>query len=133
MRRILPYLNLVEKDFHGMSEDQKWQQIAEQAGLPSDIGGAEIRRLAETCRAHQAAFTGYRPRSYSGNVVLFPAEAGTTSLDSRWKQLYPNLRIEAMPGNHYSMLRKPHVNKLILSLRRSLADVQVPCETARDR
>ena len=131
MRKILPYLNLAENDLQGMSEEQKWQRIAEQAELPSDIGGADIRRLAETCRAHETAFISHQPRKYSGNVVLFPAEAGTSAFDSRWKQVCPNLRIEGVPGNHYSMLRKPNVGKLIAALRAAITDAEVPSEIAR--
>jgi amino acid adenylation domain-containing protein len=131
VRWLVPHLNLSWAELKGLPPDRQWQRIAERADLAGGIGGAEIRRLAEVCRAHLAAFARYQPRSYQGRAVLFRAE-DARDLDPRWKSLCPRLRMEAVPGNHYSMLRKPHVETLIDRLNGYLREGAVDADAAGD-
>ena len=101
--------------------DRQWQRIAEQAHGVKGIGAAEIRRLAAVCRAHLAAASRYTPQAYANPAVLFPAREGGGARDRRWKSLCPQLRVEPVPGNHYTMLRKPHVQQLAARLDACLA------------
>jgi thioesterase domain-containing protein len=118
---IAPLLNIAPKELKKLSLDQQWQRIAERANLAEGIGVAEIRRLAEVCKAHLKAAAIYQPRPYTGQAVLFQAEEDRGRLDKRWKTLCPALQVERVPGDHYSMLRKPHVETLAAILDRYLA------------
>jgi thioesterase domain-containing protein/acyl carrier protein len=120
VRWVAPLVNLSASELKKLPLDQQWEQIAEKANLAGGIGVPEIRRLAEVCKAHLAACASYRPQPYQGPVVLFPANQGRAG--RRWKSLFPHLRVEPVPGNHYSMLRKPAVEVLIERLGRYLAD-----------
>ena len=121
LRWIAPYLNLPLAELKKLPLDRQWQRIAEQAHGVKGIGAAEIRRLAAVCRAHLAAASRYTPQAYANPAVLFPAREGGGARDRRWKSLCPQLRVEPVPGNHYTMLRKPHVQQLAARLDACLA------------
>jgi thioesterase domain-containing protein len=78
--------------------------------------------LAAVCKAHLLACSRYRGKRYEGAAVLFLAEAGRSRPERRWKSFCPRLRVESVPGDHYSMLRKPNVNLLAERLERYLAE-----------
>jgi len=120
VRWIAPYLNLSLAKLQEMTLDRQWEEIAQQAKLAGGIEAAEIRRLAQVCKAHLDATTNYRPRAYPGRVVLFQADGPRGRLDRRWKSLCPHIHVEPVPGNHYSMLRKPEVSVLAERLGRYL-------------
>jgi phthiocerol/phenolphthiocerol synthesis type-I polyketide synthase D len=122
LKWIAPQLNLALDELKKLSIEQQWERIAEQANLADGIGVAEIRRLAAVCRAHLAAASRYRPLAYNGRAVLFQANMGRGGLDRRWKSLCPRLEVERVPGNHYSMLRKPDVDVLAQRLARYLKE-----------
>jgi amino acid adenylation domain-containing protein len=122
IRWIAPHLNLSVKELKKLPLERQWQRIAEQANLAEGVGVVEIRRLAAVCRAHLAAAARYQPRPYLGRAVLFQADAGRNAIDRRWKSLCPRLRTERVPGNHYSMLRKPHVDTLAERLGRYIEE-----------
>ena len=84
---------------------------------------AEIRRLAAVCKAHLAAASRYRPQPYGGRAVLFQArESGGGRWTGGGRPLCPRLCVERVPGDHYSMLRKPHVDVLAERLDQHLAE-----------
>ena len=116
---LAPHLNLPLAELKSLPLDEQWNLIAQRAKLADGIGAAEIRRMAEVCQAHIAAFDAYRPRPYQGPVVLLKAEDGE-DLDPRWRSLCSKLCVETVPGNHYSMLRKPHTDVLAERLVRYL-------------
>ena len=119
---IASQLNLSAGDLGKMPLEAQWECIAEQANRREGIEVAAIRRLAAVCKAHLVACSQYQPQAYPGPAVLFTAEVGRSRLERRWKSLCPRLRLEAVPGNHYSMLRKPHVDVLAERLGRYLAE-----------
>jgi thioesterase domain-containing protein len=112
LRWIAPQLGLSAGDLKKLPWERQWEEIARQAKLAQGIGVAEIRRLAGACKAHLVAAARYRPEPYSGRVVLFRTGGLLRRLDRRWQSLCPRLEVETVPGNHYSMLRKPHVDVL---------------------
>jgi amino acid adenylation domain-containing protein len=118
---IAPQLNLSTRELKRLSLDQQWERIAEQANLAEGIEVAAIRRMAAVCKAHLVACAHYHPQPYQGSVALFRAEVGRGRLERSWKSLCPRLRVESVPGNHYSMLRKPNVDVLAERLNRYLA------------
>lgn len=68
----------------------------------------------------QAAFR-YTPQPYSSQLTLFkttepsPLAARTSMLG--WEQLASDVQLREVPGNHLSMLKRPHVENLAEQLR----------------
>ncbi|MEX2285496.1 MAG: alpha/beta fold hydrolase, partial [Planctomycetaceae bacterium] len=122
IRWIAPQLNLCARELKELPLDRQWERIAEQAELAQGDGVADIRRLAAVCKAHLAAAARYQPQPYLGRAVLLQADAGRVGLERCWKELCPRLSVERVPGNHYSMLRKPQVDEVVKRLSRYLAD-----------
>lgn len=112
MRWIAPQFGVPRSDIRGLPVEKQWELVAERAKLAEGIGVAQIRRLAEACKAHLAASSRYMPKPYDGPVVLFRVGSKQGPVSKRWKSLHPQLRVEEVPGDHYSMLREPHVEKL---------------------
>lgn len=112
MRWIGGLLRLPVAELMRLSLDRQWARISEQAAKVEGLGVAEIRRLAAVCRAHLRASADYVPEPYAGRAVLFRAEESRGSFDQRWRPLCPGLTAQIVPGNHYTMLRKPHVDVL---------------------
>lgn len=113
IRWIAPHLEIPVEELKKLPLDGQWERIAQEADLADEgFGVVEIRRLAQVCRAHLAAMSRYSPQPYSGRTILFQAKAGLGRLDPRWKSFCPHLSVEHVPGNHYSMLRRPDVDVL---------------------
>jgi thioesterase domain-containing protein/acyl carrier protein len=119
LRWLAPHLNLSLEKLKRLPLEQQWERIAAQTQAAEGIGMIEIRRLAQVCIAHLSALASYTPAPYPGRVVLFQAKTDE-DLDPRWQSLCPYLRVEMVPGNHYSMLRKPHAKVLADRLDRCL-------------
>ncbi len=128
LQRIAGQLHVPLTALADLPLQQQWERIAELAKNASGIGIAEIRRLAATCKAHLLALSRYEPSPYSGRCVLFPAQSGRAGPDQRWKTLCPKLCIEPVPGDHFSILREPHVQVLAERIDRYL---QACDETSR--
>lgn len=104
------------------------QELGAQAGL---LNGSAIAHVLRTYRAGYAAMEQYRPRPYPGPVVLFRATGGfpasvmhparrvrfrfgTDALG--WNQWCPALRVIDVPGDHFSMITRPHVQTLAAAI-----------------
>jgi thioesterase domain-containing protein len=130
LRWIAPHLGIPAAELKKLPLDQQWERIAAEANLANGIGAAEIRRLAAVCKAHLAAAARYRPQPYPGRVVLFRAGNSRGRLDRFLRKLCPRLQVEGVPGNHYSILRKPEVDVLAERLGRCLHEISHGPEAA---
>lgn len=119
-RWIAPHLGLSFDELTRLPLERQWEQIADRAKTAHGLGVAEIFRLAEVCKAHLLAASRYQPQPYDGRVVLFQAETSRGRLDSRWKSLCPDIRVEQATGDHYSMLQKPQVDVLAKQIKQHL-------------
>jgi len=120
MEWIGPQLQLDVTGLRRLPLEEKWRQIAQQAQRVHGGGVAEIRRLAEVCKAHLAAAARHVPQPYPGRVVLFQAAQTRGGSPAAWRELCPQIHIEQLPGDHYSILRKPDVDALVERLERFL-------------
>ena len=120
--RIAEQLDLSAAELGKLPLQEQWERIAEQASRAGGLDAAAIWRLAAVCKAHLVACSQYQGKRYEGTAVLFLAEADRSRPERRWKSFCPRLRVEAVPGNHYSMLRKPQVDALAERLGRYLAE-----------
>jgi amino acid adenylation domain-containing protein len=121
LRWLAPHLQLSLHELEGLTVQQQWDLVADRAQQSAGLGSEEIRRLADVCLAQLKAIARYQPQPYRGPAALFRVQRARGRLDARWKTLCPQLRIEQVPGNHYSMLRMPHVGVLAERLDRYLA------------
>lgn len=121
-RWIAPQLGLPIKELQQLPPERQWAWVAERAERVRGIGVEEIRRLAEVCQAQLAAAVRYRPLPYAEPAVLFRARTARNWLDPRWNKLCPQLRVESVDGDHYSMLQHPAVETLGRLLARHLAE-----------
>jgi aspartate racemase len=95
------------------------EALTGQAG-PSESGGEQLEpRLRELYKAHLEALRHYEPGAYSGRVLLLRArdeQAGADDPLLGWGAL---AQVEAvdLPGDHYTILSAPHVERLATALR----------------
>jgi thioesterase domain-containing protein len=99
-----------------------------QVGVESIIGDAsdipeEHHKLMES---HLQAAWNYRPQVYRGRVTLFRTRTLSLSRshdpEMGWGELATGgVEIKMIPGAHYNLLEKPHVEALAAQLKSSLA------------
>jgi amino acid adenylation domain-containing protein len=101
--------------------------------LPSDTAPAHIGRLLTTFDAGVRAVRDYPAEAFPGAVTALRAadEEPESSPVRRWEALATGgLRLREVPGDHYSMMRPPHVRELALAvdelLSRGAADDATP-------
>lgn len=133
MIRIAPQLRIPLGQLQILSPQQQWDLIAERAAQSAGVGIEEIRRLADTCKAHMRAVAKYQPRTYVGSVMLFRAESARGELDPRWPEICPRMRVAVVPGDHYSMLQPPHVDVLAARLDAELAAAELSAAPQESR
>jgi thioesterase domain-containing protein len=90
-----------------------------------DTGPSEIELHLAVVEANLAAHQHYRAKPYDGNVLLFrPQESLAAALPnaaSQWQRLVTGeLQVHDTPGNHYTMLKSPHVEVLARQIAESI-------------
>jgi amino acid adenylation domain-containing protein len=94
-----------------------------------DLGLAPFRRLYlqrfRVFRANVRALRRYVPDVLAERVLLLQAEDRSETAPPGpkwdWRELAPNLEVHVVAGNHFSMIREPHVRGLAGRLREHLA------------
>ena len=82
----------------------------------SDLDPAAWQPLFEVFRANESALRAYRPEAaYSGRADLFLAEGRETS-GEEWKPFLPGVEVHRLTGDHYAILKEPHVRMLAARL-----------------
>jgi thioesterase domain-containing protein len=105
-----------------------FREQAIQAGLfPASFGLDDVRRLYRVFTANQEALLAYKPEPYGGSAVLFVAagnlSAGRAPLLGDWPDLVRGLDVQVVPGDHYSLLRRPWVDELAFRIRTILSEL----------
>jgi phthiocerol/phenolphthiocerol synthesis type-I polyketide synthase E len=96
------------------------------AGLRRGVIGALVRDAPQTRRllsANLAALRRLRPAPVPCRAVLLTTRTGPialTALRDRVGPLYRETVVDAVPGDHWSMLAEPHVGDLAAAVRRAL-------------
>ncbi|HEV7509099.1 MAG TPA: amino acid adenylation domain-containing protein [Thermoanaerobaculia bacterium] len=92
--------------------------------LPADFGLAQIEPLFATFAANLQAIRAYAPEPYTGRLTLWVSEATAASYAAAldvWSRLVPaGLDRTILPGDHYSLLRRPEVERLARELTAQL-------------
>ena len=97
--------------------------------LSPDIELPQVSRLFHVFKTNICAMWSYIPQTYSGRVTLFQAseqlvEAPQNSTMGWGKLATQGVEIHAVPGNHYTMLKKPHIESLVKRLNTFLNKAQ---------
>ncbi len=100
----------------GLDAQQRLLRMAEVAAqhhlLPLGTDAALVERHLRAFAAHRQAERLYAPQAWPGRVVLYQAEqaAGSSAAGTGWEPLATQgVELCPVPGDHYSMLRPPHV------------------------
>jgi thioesterase domain-containing protein/acyl carrier protein len=124
----------IRRDLQELSQQERLRILgacAQQAGvLPPDMGAEYLERLISVFTANMEAARIYRIQPYQGRVVLFRSLHDLVQkLDDPtygWRQ-YISTPIELydISGDHFSIVRSPHVNMLAEKLGICLEQAQV--------
>jgi thioesterase domain-containing protein len=90
--------------------------------VPEEVDAAAFERRAAVHEANIMAFHRYRPARYEGPAAVLWAE--DSGFDPGWRALAPAARFEIVPGDHYTILRSPHVDRLAAGVRAALDAVR---------
>jgi amino acid adenylation domain-containing protein len=87
--------------------------------LPQDSGESELERLLEIFTRNSVAMDSYRVRPINQRIVLFPAasEKAPEQVAELWRSLTTaGLDVHPVSGDHYTILKPPHVSEIALLL-----------------
>ncbi len=99
------------------SLDRLWQVPALRAALPADLDLERLRDLFTVFRRNLRTVRRYRPERYGGGLTLIRSAESAASNDpvvAGWRGLTGGeLRVDVVPGDHYSLLRPPGLEWLV--------------------
>lgn len=113
-----------------MQRERKWYDPVKHA-LYARMGRRALRQhghIANTKVRHHyiistydQAIKDYRPKPYDGMITVFKAEATTGPDHMGWQALAKGgLEIVIVPGDHYSLIKEPHVRHMTGELGRCI-------------
>jgi thioesterase domain-containing protein len=122
--RFADHLPPLPGNFSELNQAEQLHYVVEQARLLETVlpegGLPQLHELLRVFQSNSRAVRNYRPRPYTGKMVLFRAGEETTGVDPSlgWADLATgSLELCTVPGNHYTMLAEPHVQALTEQLR----------------
>ncbi|SEK60190.1 alpha/beta fold hydrolase [Nonomuraea pusilla] len=96
---------------------------ADAAAMGAEPGEPELAERFPVFAANVRALLAFRPSRVDGRVVLLCAEEPGAGRIGRWRAFADETRV--VPGDHYTMLRPPHVEALADVMRDELSEVNV--------
>ncbi|HET8844997.1 MAG TPA: thioesterase domain-containing protein, partial [Ktedonobacteraceae bacterium] len=124
-------ISLTLPDLHQINTREQINLIfnyAEKSGiLLPGIGEAYKQRMFSTFKNNMLAFRRYNPQVYPGKLTIFQAGDQETkehiSSASGWRSLTTQeIRLHTLPGDHYTMMKQPHIKMLARYLSDYLAE-----------
>lgn len=95
--------------------------------LPPDLEIEQLQRMFAIYTRNVEALRRYQPPCYAGQLTLFPArgqQAAGVEPDLGWQALTrQEVAIYPLSGDHYSLLKKPHLDRLVEQLKGCLEAV----------
>ncbi|HEX5884179.1 MAG TPA: thioesterase domain-containing protein, partial [Pyrinomonadaceae bacterium] len=105
---------------------QVWMDARRADLVPSDMTLIEFRKLFDTFKLHANTMRRYRPAEFEGRITLFSAEQEHAKhlgpLKGWDKFATGGVDIHIIPGDHFSMVKEPHVQVLAERLRSCIHD-----------
>ncbi len=118
-------------DVKQLNEEQLLSYFIEQAReadiLPPGMDTSQLLNLYRVFKANRRALRTYVPASYPGRVVLFEAGDGARqSIEpgQRWRKVAEKLEVQVVPGDHYQIVKEPHVQALAERIKPYLEEIQ---------
>jgi thioesterase domain-containing protein len=94
------------------------------------FGIKQFQNLFQVFKSNNRAFQSYQPRTYPDRIQLFIAgdkPAGVAEYQTNgWSELAAEVETHVIPGDHYTFLRNPNVEKLAEDLRACLLEAETP-------
>jgi amino acid adenylation domain-containing protein len=125
-------LDLSSDSLSSLEPEQQVRYVLEEAKrrrlLPADIGEQQILRTWRVFETNAAAMRNYVPRIYPGEIALFKAmdHSSNGSQDYGWKAFAGSgVDAQQIPGDHFSLMREPHVRSLAQRLSDCLSKIAV--------
>ncbi|WP_437290235.1 amino acid adenylation domain-containing protein [Sorangium sp. So ce406] len=99
------------------------ERAQELGALPRETTLGELEALLDVFQRNAALLARYAPGAVQARVELFRAE-GSPRRDPRpaWARWAPGLRSHVARGDHYTLLRRPHVESLAERIRAALLE-----------
>jgi thioesterase domain-containing protein/acyl carrier protein len=89
--------------------------------VPADVDLPVMERLYEVFKNNHQALRSYVPNYYRGQAALFKTEERLVADENDptlgWGKVVEVLELQSVPGNHYTIVREPHVKALAERLR----------------
>ena len=122
-------LRPLREGLHALNKDAQLDyaldHMRRQHLLPPDVEPSQIRALIRVFKANLQAARNYSPRASRGRITLFKAHepltesAGDPATD--WLPLaLDGIEVREVPGDHFAMMREPHVRVLAEHLNECL-------------
>jgi len=124
------WMPLLPEELRRLAPDERLgyalRQAKQQRLVPPDLGPDHLHHLLQVFQANARAEFVYRPQRYPDQAILFKSaarssrpEPGKVDGDPTlgWGQLVGDLKMQTIPGNHYSILSEPNVEVLAEQLR----------------
>jgi thioesterase domain-containing protein/acyl carrier protein len=127
--RLYRHPSFSAEELRGFDPERRLAHLYEQAReaniIPPDLTLTDVGRFFEVFKNNVRAMSVYRPEIVRARMVLFRSEEqtgeGETGASSGWRQFAGSgLEVVPVPGDHYSMVRAPHVERLAEKLRECL-------------
>jgi amino acid adenylation domain-containing protein len=127
----LDRLNVPLDNLRTMGQDELLACLLEHATaaeiVDSTFGVKEFQRLFQVFKSNNRANDSYQPRTYPDRVQLFIASNNPASVadeqTSSWSEL-ADVETHVIPGNHYTILQNPNVEKLAEALTACLREAE---------
>lgn len=120
-------LDAIDGQLSQLSWNEQWTCLIDQMKachvLPSDMDALHLQQHFRTYQALIQAWLCYRPRPYQGTLTLLRArERHDRDPASGWQQIVAaeQLTVIEVPGDHYTLIRQPHVTELAAIVGRCL-------------
>jgi amino acid adenylation domain-containing protein len=115
---------------------QVFEQVRAANLIPLDFTFADARAHFDIFRRNQRALAAYSPGVYEGRVALLLA-AGTPLTAANiaaWRRIAAGgLEVHTFPGDHYSLLRSPDVERLAATLGELLEQAEIRFQESNTR
>jgi amino acid adenylation domain-containing protein len=116
-----------------LNRDELLNSILEQAKLlnilPSELGLEQMQRMLQVFQTNYQAAYRYIPKPYPGRITLFCSSEKVVEVTQEdpsqgWDKLADcGLEISKIPGDHYTIVREPHVQILAQQMRTKLNQI----------
>jgi thioesterase domain-containing protein/acyl carrier protein len=124
----IEHLQVSPDEILRLNSEQQLAYVLEMATranvLPPDIDPSHVERLYHVFKTNVRAMLNYEPRPFPGQLTVFKAEETTAERGDAqrgWEDFtLEGVELLDVPGDHFTMVRAPHVKALAEALARCL-------------